>query len=101
MDRKKYIFDLFRQHRQELLQIGVAMIGLFGSIVRGDDSENSDYDILVEFAEGRRNYKSFNQLCDFLEKYIGENYDLVTRQGLSSYLRESILKEVEYVNLTS
>jgi predicted nucleotidyltransferase len=95
MDRKKYIFDLFRQHRQELLQIGVAMIGLFGSIVRGDDSENSDYDILVEFAEGRRNYKSFNQLCDFLEKYIGENYDLVTRSlsenSIKSEISDSLL----------
>jgi uncharacterized protein len=101
MNRKKHIYDIFHTHRQELMNMGVKMIGVFGSVVRGDDSYNSDYDILVEFDENHHDYKCFNQLCDFIEKYIGNNYDLVTKQGLSPYLGERILQEVEYVKIAS
>ncbi len=101
MDRKQHIFTIFRKHRKELLQMGVAMIGIFGSVARGEDTSSSDYDILVEFDEKHHNFRSFNLLCDLIEKYIGENYDLVTKQGLSQYLAEAILLEVEYVDITS
>jgi len=77
------------------------MIGIFGSVVRGDDTSSSDYDILVEFNSSHHNFKYFNQLCDFLEQYIGNNYDLVTKQGLSPYIGKKILQEVEYVQLAS
>lgn len=101
MNRKKYICDIFNSHRYELTSMGVKTIGLFGSVARGDDSPASDYNILVEFDEKHHNYKCFNQLCDFIEKYVGNNYDLVTRQGLSPYLGEKILQEVEYVKIAS
>jgi predicted nucleotidyltransferase len=81
--------------------MGVKTIGVFGSVIRGDDSPASDYDILVEFDEKYHNYKYFNQLCDFIEKHVGNNYDLVTRQGLSPYIGEKILQEVEYVEIAS
>ena len=101
MNRKKYIYDILRSHRQELADIGVKKIGVFGSVVRGDDTASSDYDILVEFDDNHHNYKCFNKLCDFIEKYIGNNYDLVTRQGLSPHCCERILQEVEYIEIAS
>ena len=101
MNKKKYINDIFRTHQDELLKIGVKMIGVFGSVARGDNSPSSDYDILVEFDDNHRNLKSFNKLCDILEEHVGNNYDLVTKQGLSPYIGEKILKEVEYVQIVS
>ncbi len=82
-----------------MLQIGVKSIGVFGSVVRGEDKGSSDYDILVEFRDGQSTYKNFNKLCDLIEMTIGSKYDLVTKNGLSPYLGERILKEVEYVPL--
>ena len=101
MNRKKYIYNILHTHRHELMEMGVKNIGVFGSVVRGDDSISSDYDILVEFDEKHHNYKCFNQLCDFIEKYVGDNYDLVTKQGLSPYIGKKILQEVEYVAIAS
>ena len=101
MNRKKYINDILKTHQQELMSMGVKMIGIFGSVVRGDDTSSSDYDILVEFDNTHHNFKYFNQLCDFLEQHVGNNYDLVTKQGLSPYIGEKILQEVEYVELAS
>jgi len=101
MNRKAYIFQVFETHRQELLDMGVKAIGIFGSVVREDDSADSDYDILVEFEEEHRTFKNFNRLCDFIEEYVAENYDLVTRQGLSPHIGTRILQEVEYAQIAS
>lgn len=101
MNKKEYINNILKNHQQELVNMGVKMIGIFGSVVRGDDTSASDYDILVEFNSTHHNFKYFNQLCDFLEQYIGDNYDLVTKQGLSPYSEKKILQEVEYVQLAS
>jgi len=96
-NRKKYIETLLLQNKNILSQIGVKSIGIFGSVVRGDDNENSDYDILVEFNKDCRKFSNFNKLCEFLENNIGNKFDIVTKDGLSPYIGEKILKEVEYV----
>jgi predicted nucleotidyltransferase len=83
------------------LLLGVRGIGIFGSVVKGEDLDTSDFDILVEFDEDHHDFKSFNQVCDFFEQSLGENFDLVTKQGLSPYLAEKILQETEYVDLSS
>mgnify|MGYP001580919318 CR=1 FL=1 len=96
-NRKKYIQTLLFQNKNILCQIGVKSIGIFGSVARGDDNENSDYDILVEFNKDCRKFYNFNKLCEFLEKNIGNKFDLVTKDGLSPYIGGKILEEVEYV----
>jgi predicted nucleotidyltransferase len=45
----KAILNTLSQHRRELQQVGVRRIGLFGSYIRGDESESSDMDFLVTF----------------------------------------------------
>ena len=101
MDRKTAVFKLLKDHQADLRSIGVRNIGLFGSVLRGEDSERSDYDILVEFEPEHHNFRSYNKLCDFLETHLGGNFDLVTKQGLSPYIGKHILREVQYVPIAS
>ncbi|MGR3178890.1 MAG: nucleotidyltransferase family protein, partial [Candidatus Anammoxibacter sp.] len=69
---------------------------------KGDDNENSDYDILVEFKKGCRKFYNFNKLCEFFENKTGNKFDLVTKDGLSPYIvGKKILKEVEYVPINN
>ncbi|MBC8207010.1 MAG: nucleotidyltransferase family protein [Kiritimatiellales bacterium] len=96
MSRKESILELLSSHADALHRMGVAAIGLFGSVVRGEDSPSSDVDILVEFEEQKNTFNNFNALCDFLEQTIGDHYDLVTRNSLSPYMGPHILNEVEY-----
>ena len=86
---------------RDLQRIGILKIGIFGSVARGDHSPGSDIDILAEFNPGQSKFQNFNKLCDLLDELFGENYDLVTRGGLSPYIGEKILKEVEYVPVAS
>lgn len=99
MNRKKQLFTLLERNKDELKSIGVKNIGVFGSVVRGDDADESDCDILVEFDVGMHKYRNFNKLCDFLEEHIEGGYDLVTKEGLSPYVGQRILKEVEYAKI--
>lgn len=72
----------------------VKQIGFFGSYVRGEESDKSDIDILVEFY-GPIGW-GFIDLKEFLEKILCKNVDLVTIKALKHQLRDKILKEVVY-----
>jgi predicted nucleotidyltransferase len=96
MSRKETILEMLGSHGDVLHRMGVAAIGLFGSVVRGEETPSSDVDILVEFEDQQNTFRNFNKLCDFLEQTIGDHYDLVTRNSLSPYMGPHILDEVEY-----
>ncbi|MCP4652018.1 MAG: nucleotidyltransferase family protein [Candidatus Omnitrophica bacterium] len=73
----------------------VKNIGIFGSFVHGEASEESDVDLLVEFS-GKIGWE-FIDLKNFLEDALGIKVDLVTKKALKPQLRDAILKEVVYV----
>jgi len=75
---------------------GVKEIGLFGSFVRGDNSESSDIDLLVEFSRPVGFFK-FIELEEYLGSLLGKKVDLVTKDALKSAIKADILKEVLYV----
>lgn len=73
-----------------LSSAGVTRSSLFGSVVKGDFSKNSDVDFLVEFPRG----KTLLDLVDLklkLEKVLGKRVDVLTFKSVSPHLKESIL----------
>ena len=80
------------------MAVGVSQLGLFGSTVRGENTPKSDIDILIDFSVGQETYVNFMDACNILQNAFGKaKLDVVTRKGLSPYIGETILKEVEYV----
>lgn len=73
----------------------VKKIGLFGSFSDNTYNENSDIDILVEL-ERPIGWKFFS-LELFLEKTFSRKIDLVTKNALKEQIKDSILKQVNYV----
>ena len=100
MTKKDKFYKVIESNRKYLRELGVISIGIFGSVVREEDSEHSDYDILVEFRKGKKSFKAFTSLCDFLDNCLGENYELITKESLSPYIGPHILKEIENVKIT-
>lgn len=84
--------------KSQLYEVGVNQIGLFGSTVRNENTKDSDIDILLDFNAEAETYVNFMTACKILEDNF-KNYkiDIVTRKGLSPYIGETILNEVEYV----
>jgi len=90
------IKEIIKQHKGELSEkYKVKEIALFGSCVRGDQDENSDVDILVDFHEPVG--LLFVHLADFLEELLGMKVDLVTEEGIKPNRLRYIKEDLMYV----
>ena len=91
------IKTIIQLHKPELAEkYGVAEIGIFGSVVRGEARDDSDVDVLVEFNRPT-GFVAFMDLLYFLEDLFGAKVDLVTRNALKPRIGKRILDEVLYV----
>jgi predicted nucleotidyltransferase len=77
-------------------QNDVASLSLFGSVGRGEATENSDVDLLVQFLK-RKSLLSMVKLERQLAEAIGQKVDLVTEASLSPYLRERVKSDVKMI----
>lgn len=94
----KEINNILHEHLPSLReQFGIARLGVFGSVVRGEQSPASDVDILVDF-EQPIGLIRFMQLESHLATLVGSKVDLVTRKALKPTIGKRILAEVRYVN---
>ena len=95
---KEIIKQRIRQNKSQIKNLGINLIGLFGSYVRGEQHEKSDIDILIDFEKDKESFQNFLEVCYLLEFIFDrEKVEVVTKNGLSPYLGPKILKEVEYV----
>ena len=91
------VLQSFRADKPALDRFGVKSIALFGSFARGEEREDSDLDILVEYREDARpDLFDFIELKQHLETLIGRPVDLATPEALHRRLRERILAEAVY-----
>jgi predicted nucleotidyltransferase len=73
----------------------VNTIGLFGSIVREDYTEESDIDIIVTFS--RLVGIEFIDLANELETILKRKVDLVSKNGIQEKYLRAIEPEIVYV----
>jgi predicted nucleotidyltransferase len=67
-------------------------VRIFGSVARGEDTAQSDIDLLVDLEKGRTLLDLGGALVQ-LQDLLGRRVDIVTERGLHWYLREKILRE--------
>jgi predicted nucleotidyltransferase len=88
--------QLLANQREAILRIaakyGARNVRVFGSMIRGTATENSDVDILVDLDEDRSLLDHVGLKQD-LEELLGRNVDVVVEGGISPYLQERILTE--------
>jgi hypothetical protein len=75
-----------------LKKYGVTRAGVFGSVVRGEETQESDIDILVEI-EGRMSLLDFVGLKLELEEALGKKIDLGEYSTIKPIIKEQILSE--------
>ena len=84
------IEDFCRRHH-------IRTLSLFGSVLRGDFSDDSDIDILVEFEDGH--VPGLLRLVEMEEElsalFDGRKVDLRTPDDLSRYFREDVIRHRE------
>lgn len=77
-------------------EAGITYLALFGSQARGDHSADSDIDLLVEFKE-TPGLISFIQTKQRFEKTFNRKVDLVTKNGLSKYLKPYVQNDLQVI----
>jgi uncharacterized protein len=88
--------NVLQSRRAEILALaakhGASNVRLFGSVVRGEDQEDSDIDFLVDMQENRSLFDLIGMQQD-LEKAIGRRVDVLTPNGINRHLKDRIMGE--------
>jgi predicted nucleotidyltransferase len=90
------IKQILQEKREEILAItakhGAYNVRVFGSVARGDATDDSDVDFLVEI-EPDRNLLDRIALIQDLEELLKRKVDVVKIENLYEHIRDRILKE--------
>ena len=79
-----------------LQKFGVKRASFFGSVARGDATDESDIDLLIEF-EGKKTLLDLARLKMKLEEQLGRKVDVLTYNSLHPLLKEKILSEQKVI----
>jgi uncharacterized protein len=85
-----------RAHATEFAEQGLSRIGVFGSFALGEQTSDSDVDLLVEFSDKPEGL-AYMEPPAFAEAILGREVDWVEPQLLRPRLRDRVLREVVYV----
>jgi len=78
------------------LRNDIAMVGVFGSMARGEATEQSDIDLLVKFSK-RKSLLEIVRLEREVSTALGRKVDLLTESAISPYLRDRVKRELRVI----
>jgi len=88
----QYVLDIIAAHRDELQELGIGALSVFGSVARGEATDSSDIDLLVEFSRPVGLFH-FARVRRRLSELLGAPVDLVTTKALRDEMRDRVMKE--------
>jgi len=71
-------------------RFGIETLGIFGSVSRGEDTPESDVDILYRFQEGKGCMSTVVPLIRYLRELFGRDVDLVSIDYISPLIEKSV-----------
>ncbi len=80
-DDLQAVLEVIRARREVVRGLGVDLVGVVGSIARGEAREDSDADIVYDVV-GRPSLLDLGRIALDLETALGRSVDLVSRQAL-------------------
>jgi predicted nucleotidyltransferase len=93
--KRDIVLALIHKHRPELKKFGVVSLAIFGSVARGEETPESDIDILVEY-QGPATFDRFMDTKYYLQELLGCKVDLVTPQAIKPRMKPYIMQDLVY-----
>ncbi len=90
------ILTILRAHKAELQEkYPISRLGVFGSYARGEATEKSDIDILVDITGPMG--LSFVAMAEEIEKLLGKKTDVVPHRSIKPAYLPFVEKDIIYV----
>lgn len=96
MNNANAILSEIESNMIKIKGFGVRKIGLFGSFARGEQTNISDIDILVEFYQEQKTFDNYMELKFYLEDLFSRKVDLVIAEAIKPDLKPNITRSVRY-----
>lgn len=97
VNQEKKLKQLLQERREEILEMalkhGAFNVRVFGSVARGEETENSDIDFLIDYDLNKISPWFPVRLIRDLEGLLGRRVDVVTVQGLKERIRDQVLRD--------
>lgn len=91
----EYFIKILRQHLPELKEkYNISYLGIFGSYIRGEQTKDSDLDVLIQFNK-KPGLLKYIELENYLSDLLGVKVDLVMKSALKPNIGKRILNEVK------
>ena len=97
MKTKTEILKLLKRYKPTAQKkYGMTKIGIFGSVARGEQKEDSDIDVCYEGEV--HSFLTLDMIQSELEELLGSKVDIVrVRDNMNNLLRQRILRDGIYV----
>jgi predicted nucleotidyltransferase len=95
MNREE-VLQILRTHQQELQNLGVKSLELFGSVARNEARSDSDVDLLAELSESMSLFQ-FIEAKLYIQDLLKCPVDMGIKDALREHLRQPILEDIVYV----
>lgn len=80
--------------RELCLENSISMLGVFGSVARGEDTPESDVDLLVKLEKPIGLWK-FIALEDKFAEILGRKVDLATESALHPLIHSNVMRDLK------
>jgi uncharacterized protein len=88
---------VLRKHRAAIRAaaeaVGARNVRVFGSVARGDETPDSDIDLLVDFPAGEQGLFPLLMLAEEVERLVGRPVDVAAVEVMAGPVRERALAE--------
>ncbi|MBU2579106.1 nucleotidyltransferase family protein [Patescibacteria group bacterium] len=99
MEKVEKIKKILKEQKDELRKkYEIKEIGIFGSYLKKEQKQDSDFDILIDFEPNSGvDLLKFINLENYLSDLLGIKVDLVMKSALKPRIGKHILKNVVYL----
>jgi hypothetical protein len=93
------LLETLQEKREQVLDVaakhGAFNVRVFGSVVRGEDTPDSDIDLLIDYDPEKVTPWFPGGLLMDLQDLLGRRVDVLTEKGISPLIQERVLAEAK------
>lgn len=88
---KPQVLAALEENMQEIRErFDIETLGIFGSVSRGEDTPESDVDVLYRFQKGKGSMRTIVPLMNYLKELFNRDVDLISFDYISPLIKKSV-----------